>query len=290
MRRVILALTAVIVLIFLMQPIAQVTVVEANFYPFCIPTVEFHSPLSAPLTIYVTSNVDIAFDYNVQKNLTQVDSFSYSLDKNANSTLASNKSSYNHYYNRYSVFKTLENLANGNHTLTVYVYFANRTVSSIKDRIFTVDTAYIPPKPIMISPLNQATYNTKQVPLTYTNSRTISGFYSLDTPDDASIWIAFTGNTTLTNLSEGSHKLRLSLITETHMSNKYEYFHQTIYFSIDSNQTVPVLTPAPSLNSNNSVLISDFLSNNLFLIAVLSAFGLILITLMAVFYKRRKKV
>jgi hypothetical protein len=138
-------------------------------------------------------------------------------------------------------------LANGNHTLIVYVYFANRTVSSIGDRIFAVDTAYVPPKPIVISPLNQATYNTKQVPLTYVNREVISGFYSLDNPDGAPVWIAFTGNfTTLTNLSEGSHKLKLSLIMYSHMSNKYENFHQTIYFSIDSNQAIPILTPVPT--------------------------------------------
>jgi hypothetical protein len=240
-------LTSILVIIFLIQPITQVTVVKANFYPYGMPTLEFHSPGTPPNTIYVTPNVDISFDYNVQKNLTQVNFFSYSLDKNANSTLVSIKSSYNQYYNRYSVFKTLGNLANGNHTLTAYVYFANGTVSSIRDMIFAIDTAYISPKPIVISPLNHATYNTKQVPLTYVNREAISGFYSLDTPDDAPVWTAFTGNfTTLSNLSEGPHKLSLSMIMHTHMSNNYDYFHQTIYFSIDSNQTVPVLTPTPT--------------------------------------------
>lgn len=56
----------------------------------------------------------------------------------------------------------------------------------------------------------------------------------------------------------------------------------------------PTPTPTPTFTTNptinNSVLQSDFLSHNALPIAVLSAFGLILITLMAVFYKRRKKV
>lgn len=284
--RAILALTTLLVIIFLMQPITQTTTVKGNFYPYGMPTVEFHSPLSAPYTIYVTSNVDISFDYNVQKNLTQVDFFSYSLDKNANSSLVSNKSSYNHYYYRYSVFKTLGNLANGNHTLTVYVYFANRTVSSIRDMIFAIDTAYVPPKPIVISPLNQATYNTKQVPLTYINSEAISGFYSLDTPDGAPVWIAFTGNfTTLSNLSEGSHKLRLSLIMHTHMSNEYEYFHQTIYFSIDSNQAIPILTPIPTpieVGGNDSNML-----NQTTLTAIVIAVVVLSIALGSLFYLKK---
>jgi hypothetical protein len=242
MKRVVFALTTLLVIIFLMQPIAQVAVVKANFYPFGIPTVEQHSPQTAPY-IYLTPNVDISFDYNLQKNLTQVSSFSYSLDKNPNSTLTSTESNLFSDYNRYSVFKTLENLANVNHTLTVYAYFTNKTVSSIIDITITVDTTYIPPKPIMISPLNQTTYNANQVALTYNYPNIISGFYSLDTPNYATGRIAFTGNTTLTNLSEGSHTLRLSLIAESHTLTAYEYFFVTVNFTIDTTNPTPTPTP-----------------------------------------------
>jgi hypothetical protein len=252
MRRAIFALTTLLVIIFLMQPIAQVAVVKANFYPFGIPTVEQHSPQTAPY-IYLTPNVDISFDYNLQKNLTQVSSFSYSLDKNPNSTLTSTKSNLFSDYNRYSVFKTLENLSNGNHTLTVYAYFTNKTVSSIIDITITVDTTFIPPKPIMISPLNQTTYNTKNVPLIYTmNLKIFESYYSLDTANYAIGRIDFTGNTTLTNLSEGSHKLRLSLRTESHTFTVYEYFFLTVSFTIDSNQTSP--TPTPSVPEFSATL------------------------------------
>jgi hypothetical protein len=301
-------ITAILVMIFLVESIAQVAIVKANFYPFGIPRIEVHSPRSTPY-IYWKPNVDISFDYNMQNNLAQVDSFSFNLDKNANSTLDSNKSNYFQNFTRYSVSKTLENLANGNHTLTVYAYFTNRTVSSIMDMTITVDTTFIPPIPFMISPLNQTTYNTRQVPLTYTiNSKILWSYYSIDAIDYIPNWRGFTGNTTLTNLSEGSHELRLVVTTESRTFTTYEDSIQTIYFTIDSNQIIPVLTPAPSPTqspkpsptpplsstvttnptSNNSILASDLLSNQLFPIVTLSAFGLILIILIAVLFKRRK--
>jgi len=139
-----------------------------------------------------------------------------------------------------------ENLANGNHTLTVYAYFTDKTVSPIIDIIITVDTAFIPPKPSIISPLNQTTYNTKEVPLTYAiDSKIFHSYYSLDTANYAIGRIEFTGNTTLTNLSEGSHKLRLSLETESHSLRTYECFFLIVPFTVDSNQTIPTPTPSP---------------------------------------------
>jgi hypothetical protein len=247
MKRTTLALTLVLAMII--GGVQAVKVVEANFYPFGIPTVEPLSPQAFPY-IYVTPNVDISFNYNAQKNLTQVASFSYSLDKNANVTLTSEITDLYSDYNRYSVFKTLENLANGNHILTVYAYFTNKTVSSIIDITVNVDTAFNPPKPSIISPLNQTTYNTREVPLTYTiNSKIFHSYYSLDTANYAIGRIEFTGNTTLTNLSEGLHKLRLSLETESHSLLVYDYFFLTVSFTVDSNQTIPTPTPSPEPTS-----------------------------------------
>jgi hypothetical protein len=310
MRRAVFALTTVLVIIFLMEPIAQVTVVKANFYPFGLPRISVRSPYSTPY-IYVKPNVDISFDYNVPNNLTQVDSFSFSLDKNANSTLTSNKSNYFYSSTRYSVSKTLENLANGNHTITVYAYFSNGTVSPILDTTITVDTTFIPPIPFMISPLNQTTYNTKQVPLTYTiNSKILWSYYSIDATDYIPDFRGFSGNITLPSLSEGSHKLKLVVTTESRSTTTYSDTVQTTYFNIDSKQVVPVLTPEPNPTqspkpsptqllsptvttnptSNNSILAPDFFSSLIFPMIILGAFGLVLIILMVVFYKRRKKV
>ena len=239
------AITLILVLTMILVGVKATKLVEANFYPFGggPPTVVVSSPHAAPY-IYVTPNLDLSFDYNAQKNLTQVASFSYSLDKSANITLLTSKVIDFSEYNSCSVFRPLGNLANGNHTLTVYAYFADESGSSIIDITFTVDTDFIPPEPFIISPLNQ-TYNTSEVPLIYTiDSKIFRSYYSLDTANYGFGRIEFTGNTTLTNLSEGSHTFRLSLETESHSLERYEYFFLTVYFTIDSNQSTPTPTPA----------------------------------------------
>jgi hypothetical protein len=307
MRRAVLALTAVIVIIFLMQPIAQMSVVEANFYPFGLPQISVRSPHSSPY-IYVKANVDISFDYHVPN--TQVDAFSYSLDGNANSTLNSSKKTYSTNIINYTIFETIENLANGNHKIIGYAHFSNNTVSPILSSKITVDTTFIPPIPFMISPLNQTTYNTKQVQLTYTiNSKILWSYYSMDATDYIPDFRGFSGNITLPSLSEGSHKLKLVVTTESRSTTIYSDTVQTIYFNVDSKQAFPVLTPEtcptqspkpiptqpiiPTVTtnptSNNSTVDSDLILNQMFPVVLLSAFGLVFIVLMAVFYKRRKK-
>jgi hypothetical protein len=250
-------LTFFLVIIFLMQPVAQVTVVEANFYPFGIPKIDVRSPHSSSY-IYVKPNVDISFDYHVPN--TQVDSFSYSLDGNANSTLNSSKTYQSNFVN-YTVLKTLENLANGNHKIIVYAHFSNNTVSPILSSTITVDTTFIPPIPFMISPLNQTTYNTQQVPLTYTiNSKILWSYYSIDATDYIPNFKGFSGNITLPSLSEGSHKLKLVVTTEARETTIYSDTVQTIYFSIDSSHVIAV-TPMPSQSSPTPIITSTSTPN-----------------------------
>ena len=222
-------------------------------YPFGLPKIDVRSPHSSSY-IYVKPNVDISFDYHVPN--TQVDSFSYSLDGNANSTLNILKTANIYYYNavNYTVFKTLENLANGNHKIIVYAHFSNNTVSLILSSTITVDTTFIPPIPFMISPLNQTTYNTKQVPLTYTiNSKILWSYYSIDATDYIPNFKGFSGNITLPSLSEGSHKLKLVVTTEARETTIYSDTVQTIYFSIDSSQIIQV-TPVPSQSTQTPIM------------------------------------
>jgi hypothetical protein len=111
-----------------------------------------------------------------------------------------------------------------------------------------VDVTY--PAPVIASPLNQ-TYNTNQVQLTYTiNNRVVWAFYQLD---DSSAWESFSGSqtTTVKNLSEGSHKIDVTvqyIVTE----GTGEIYTQkaTVFFAIDSTSfnanallfVVPVVT------------------------------------------------
>jgi hypothetical protein len=87
---------------------------------------------------FQTSSVDISLDYYVPKNAIQVNSFSYSLNEDSNSTLRciSRQTFYSGYafsypYIDYSIFKTLKNLANNDYNITVYAHFVNGTVKSI---------------------------------------------------------------------------------------------------------------------------------------------------------------
>ena len=246
MRRAILALTAILVIIFLMQPIAQVTLVKGNFYPYGLLQIDVRSPHSTPY-IYVEPNADVSLDYHVPN--TQVTSFTYSLDGNDNSTLTILKTSNIHYYNavNYTVFKTLENLSNGIHKIIVYAHFSNNTVSQIFSTTITVDTTFIPPIPFMISPLNQTTYNTKQVPLIYTiNSKILWSYYSLDD----SGWKTFSGNITLPNLSEGQHKIKLVVTTESRQTTTYADSAQTVIFKANPSISNPIINRTNS-NSNS---------------------------------------
>ncbi len=265
MRRI--AILAVLLTISVLAGTEIVGVASANPYMFLQFTrIQIHSPQSH---VYVCPNVDLSFDYYVETNLPQVDSFSYSLDGKANSTLVSSKSSILHFI-KYSVFKTLENLSNDNHKLIVYAHFSNNTVFSILDQKIVVDTAYIQPTPFMISPLNQTTYNTREIDVAYTIDAKIFYYrYDLDNRynkyydssksisvnDSATLTnVGLVGNTTLTNLSDGSHKLKLILTIQPYERYYSETCFVTVYFNVDSDEPSPSLTPnitalMPTVNS-----------------------------------------
>jgi hypothetical protein len=292
-------LTSFLVIIFLMEPLAQFGAVDANPYTFA-PGLHVYSPTPG---LYCAPNAGIHFKIYLENDVTQIDSFSYSLDNKANSPLTFTMGDENHSVNGIiytvsviEVYKTLGNLANGNHTITVYAHYSNRTVNSIINTAITIDTTLaIPFTPFIISPLNQTTYNTKQVPLTYTIAREVLwSYYSLDSKYDSNLK-SFNGNITLPSLSEGQHELMLAVTTKTSpTSQQPQQTIQKIYFTIDTTKTIDTPSPSPTPNSQittiPTVLASASISNNVPLIAVLSALGLALFVLMTVFYKRRKKV
>lgn len=255
MRRAVFALTTASVIILLMLTIAQVTVVEANPWTFR-PGLYVRSPGPG---LYLDPNVNIYFEYIFENNLTQIDSFSFSLDKNALSTLPFRISKSDYFVNghMYTVSKTLENLADGIHTLAVYAYFSDGTVESILDTIITVDTTL---NPIIISPLNQTTYNATQVPLIYTTiSKVLWSYYSLDSIN-ASDLKNFNGNITLPSLSEGQHELDVAVTTNISRTNPtYQQPHQTIdtiIFYIDT--VAPKITNLSVDSTDTSDLLLNF--------------------------------
>ena len=227
-------LTSLLVIVFLMQPLAQVEIVKANPYPHGLSPLQVHSPAPNP---YVSTNptVLVSFDYNVPKNQVQVDHLSYSLDESANLTLTSSMSDYSYgefKYSVYSVSKILENLANGGHSINFYVQFLNGTVNNFWHLAITVDPTYKPPVPHMISPLNQTTYSTKDVPVTFTVNSNFVGdsLYRLDSSNAS--WKCLIGNGTLSDLSEGSHELKLVMYIGTQTDPQLVEYRETIYFNV----------------------------------------------------------
>ena len=256
-------LTSFLVLIFLMQPVAQIPVVDANPYSF--------PPWSPQSGLYLTSDVQISIEYNRENYAPQIHSFSYTLDNKANSTLSFRISEVNMtVYSRdssvryvegtkYTVSQTIENLANGNHTIVVYAYFSDGTVKSILNSLVTVDTTS---KPIvfLISPVNQTTYNVTQVPLVYaTNSKVLWSYYSLDSIVSSGLK-NFNGNVTLPSLSEGQHELNVYVTTNISAANPT---YPDIYQTIPHNIVFYVDTVAPKITdlSVNSTDSSGFLLN-----------------------------
>lgn len=256
-------LTSLLMIIFLIQPITQVPVVKANPYSF--------PPWSPRSGLSLTSNVQIFIEYNIENYSPQIDSFSFTLDNKPNSTLSFRVSEVNMtVYSRdssvryvegtkYSVSETIENLANGNHTIVVYAYFSDGAVKSILNSLVTVDTTS-KPIVILVSPLNQTTYNATQVSLVYaTNSKVLWSYYRLDSIESSDLK-NFNGNITLPSLSEGQHELMVAVTTNISATNPtyqdmFQTIRHTIIFYVDT--VAPKITDL-SVNSTDT---SDLLLN-----------------------------
>ena len=242
------------VIVFLTQSIAPMLVAEAN--PFTNIPMSW-SPESG---LYLTPNVGIYLEYSIENQMPQINSFSYSLDNKSNSSLSFRTNSVNiTVYNRdsteriaeatkYTVSETLKNLADGNHTIAVYAYFADGTVKLFIDAKVTIDTT-LKPNVAATSPQNQTTYNTKEVPLTYTtNTKLLWSYYSLDSRNNSGLK-NFSGNTTLPSLSEGKHELNVYLTTNVSKTDSayqpiIQTIHHTIIFYINTTvPTQPTTTP-----------------------------------------------
>lgn len=174
----------------------------------------------------------------------------------------------------------------GNHTMTFQIlwsdygdnimtsYFLTRfSVSDgISQPINLPSQAAQTPIFSVISPENQTTYNTAHVPIVYrVDSKVIWSYYALDTAGEpkSSDWKSFTGNITLTGLSEGFHKIVISVKTEANVGSSFPTFEQTISFKTDND--APIATN-PALTSPTPVSPElPWLSTLLLLLLLLSA-------------------
>lgn len=112
----------------------------------------------------------------------------------------------------------------------------------------TAPTTTVVSKPSLlrvISPINNATYKTNVVELTYNiNSKVQWSYYDLDSNNYVSVYnllklnnlIPFKSNITL-NLSEGPHRITVAVQTEESRFSSIPIAYQTIEFIIDTTNT-----------------------------------------------------
>ena len=154
MKRRNLALIAILTLTVSTVASLQVTdLASANYFP--PPSIEIDSPNS--LKVYNDSSVQLYVRVNaLPSESSSITFIRYCLDGKANVTLTNLSREDGLYYwtstegviasgNGFSVNTTLDNLAEGKHTLTIYSHATDGKEMS-RTREFTVDYDYVPPQ------------------------------------------------------------------------------------------------------------------------------------------------
>jgi len=221
MKKTGLALTLTLVLLALSISGRQtVEVAQAQF--FGQPIIWTNSPSSTmvytnttiPLTVYAIVHIDAP----------DIEYFLYNVDENQNATLTNlnnTRSGIHPHEEGYEFYASsvLENLTEGNHTLTVYSQDAVGEWMSYSVE-FMVDTHFKSPL-LVVSPQNR-TYTTSEVDVTFVCGEEIRfADYQLNGRGDP-----LYENFTLSGLSIGEHKLKVVVWTVRGV------FSQTLYFSI----------------------------------------------------------
>ncbi len=228
MRRAVYV-AAMLLLVFLVQSIAQSGVVDANPYNFITPYLSIDSPNA--YRIYQTTSVPIEVHVLPAPNTNLVD-LSYILDGAPNVKL-----SITNYQNTHTCTGkgTMYNLTDGYHKVIVLSTDSKGNVLS-DSNTFLVNTTFRYPT-FLLSPQN-ITYYSNEIPLTYSVDKQLGVEYSLDNSGYKQLR---DGNTTLTGLSEGQH-----IITVTAFSiDDGIYSIQTANFTVDTTNPSPTVPEFP---------------------------------------------
>jgi hypothetical protein len=204
-------------------------------------TVVFKSPQDNK--VYTVNNVPLIFTVNYDGFLLYTISFyaliEYRLDGNLKGKIEPELTPDSP---KETVSVNLTALSDGIHWVTVnaygeyHTYFGEDSGSFFGIVYFTVDTT--PPRISIRAPLDR-TYNTTDVPLNFIVGEPVSWMgYSLDAQANVTI----TGNTTLSELSHGSHNLTV-YANDTAGNTGYS---RTIYFSIAQKKEPEPLEPKQS--------------------------------------------
>jgi parallel beta-helix repeat protein len=174
------------------------------------------SILSPEAKAYNRRDIPLTFTINEPTSWT-----GFSLDGQSNATTTGNT--------------TLTNLSDGTHAIKVYANDTEGNMGSSAIVNFSVDTT--PPTIEILLPQN-ITYNARGVPLTFTLSEPTSWIgYSFDSTPNASI----AGNTTITNLQDGSHTITIYANDTLGNMGRSNTIHFTILITSDDT-TPPVIS------------------------------------------------
>jgi len=234
------SILAFLILVFTISSILGVAVANPNPVTGYPPAIMIATPISSDAGCYPNSTIPV----NILVTSLSVINISYSLDGLSNITLTNLKNETENL--GIGATTTLHNLAEGNHTLRLYSLDSDgKTMSS--ERIFTVDSSYVTPSLALISPKNK-TYRTSEIPLTFSiNAEYRNVHYSLDGTKN----IFISGNSTITNLSDGKH----TILMFADFSDKYHNWSPTgqgTSFNIDTKTPENNLL---SLNQTNEIII-----------------------------------
>lgn len=164
MKRTVIPI-AVLVIVFLIVPLTQIGVVETNplsSYFKNQPILGISSPVSrhsayssyANPVLCTKSSFNISFFYELPKNFTQIDCFSYKIDDNPVKSLNFTIEDGFFNYIKYSVCEPVDDLSDGIYNLKVYSLFVNGTTWQIMDSTVKIDTVTTNPLfPLMVASL-----------------------------------------------------------------------------------------------------------------------------------------
>jgi hypothetical protein len=184
------------------------------------PLDQYHLYISSPKqTIdytYANTTVDLLLIVWIPTGSPDITSVYYNLDGAGNHTLAGSR----RYTNNYYAEGNLVNLTQGTHIVRAYAE-TNQGVVASAEQSFTVDSTYKYPVLTILSPLNQ-TYTKNEIPVIFTvNGEVKRAEYSLDFPPAFNI----TGNFTLSNLTDGPHRVYVYVQTNSGHSSSTTYFY-----------------------------------------------------------------
>ena len=274
-------LLAIIAIVFLgITSLSTESFVTANFIP-TQPEIKINTPMQTELKIYQNISVPLLVDIKetvtsyMPRHFPEISHIYYKLDgqeaKEFTNITKSEEDWFSGRCMQYFAYTTLDNLDDGNHTLTAFCQ--DDTERQLRcSRIFEYSTQFTAPEVGLLSPINKTYPITDKLPLTIVADDFITLRYSLDDNTLLNHWFS-QDNTTLTGLTEGKHTLYINVHT------RRGFVSQTANFIL-SNNTDDSQNLQPSMTTEEAALI--------ILSTIVVAVVLAVASLLLVYFKRRR--